>query len=212
MTVAGACLSGPRPNQVGARGFAVKQQEEFQRLLGEIQGGSEEAAQQFLDRYGEAVLRVIRRRLDPRMRSKFDSTDFVQDVWASFFRSPPPPDAFTGPESLFRYLTTLARNKVVDGVRQRLVYQKYNLNRELPQEDAASDQLAREIGRQPTPSQVFVAKEQWERATRGRTQLQLRILGMLRDGHTHEDIALALGLSDKMVQRLVRKLSARLNS
>jgi RNA polymerase sigma factor (sigma-70 family) len=188
----------------------VKQQEEFQRLLGEIQGGSQDAARQFLDRYGEAVLRVIRRRLDRRIRSKFDSMDFLQDVWASFFRSPPPPETFAGPESLFRYLTVLARNKVVDGVRQRLLYQKYNVNRELPREDAATDQLAREVARQPTPSQVFVAKEQWERATRGRTQLQLRILGMLRDGHTHADIALALGLSDKMVQRLVRKVSARL--
>jgi RNA polymerase sigma-70 factor (ECF subfamily) len=188
----------------------VKQQEEFQRLLDEIREGSEEAARQFLERYGNAVLQVIRRRLDPRMRSKFDSIDFLQEVWASFFRSPPPPETFAGHESLFRYLTALARNKVVDGVRQRLVYQKYNVNRELPREDAASDLLAREIARQPTPSQVFVAKEQWERATRGRTQLQLRILGMLRDGHTHADIALVLGLSDKMVQRLVRKVSARL--
>jgi len=82
----------------------------------------------------------------------------------------------------------------------------------MPRESASLDHLAAEKGQQPTPSQEFVAKEQWERAIRGRTKLQIEILSMLRDGHSQVEIARTLGLTEKMVQRLVRKISERLNS
>jgi RNA polymerase sigma factor (sigma-70 family) len=188
-----------------------EKQDEFQRLLREIQEGSADAVQQFLDRYGRAVLQVIRRRLDRRMRSQFDSIDFLQDVWASFFRSPPPPAAFAGPETLFRYLTTMARNKVVDAFRQSLVCRKYNVNRELPREDAVSDHLAQRETRQPAPSQEGGTKELWEEATKGRTKKQVKILTMLRDGYTHAEIAQTLQLSERTVRRFVREISTRLS-
>jgi RNA polymerase sigma-70 factor (ECF subfamily) len=185
----------------------VEKREEFQKLLQEIQGGSDEAVQELLEVYGKAILFVIRTRLHRRLRSKFDSTDFLQDVWASFYRSPPPAAAFGGPEALVRYLTMLARNKVVDAVRRRAADPTHDVRHK-----GRRDPLATASAREPTPSQVFVAKEQWERATRGRTKLQVTILKMLRDGHSHPEIAEALGLSEKMVQRLVRKVSEGLCS
>jgi RNA polymerase sigma-70 factor (ECF subfamily) len=190
----------------------VEKRGEFQRLLEEIRAGSEEAVQQLLDRYGRAILRVIRSRLDERLRSKFDSIDFLQDVWASFFRCPPEPGALSGPEALFRFLTVLARNKVADGFRQRLVYQKHNVNCEIAPEESASVILDGAPARQPTPSQEFLAKEQWERAVRGRTLLQRKILEMLRDGHSQVEIARTLGMSEKLVQRLIRKVSAGIDA
>jgi RNA polymerase sigma-70 factor (ECF subfamily) len=183
----------------------VEKREEFQKLLQEIQGGSDEAVQKLLDVYGKAILFVIRTRLHRRLRSKFDSTDFLQDVWASFYRSPPPATAFGGPEALVRYLTKVARNKVVDAVRRRDAEPTHEVRPEGP-----VDPISTASTREPTPSQVFVAKEQWERATRGRTKLQVTILKMLRDGHSHPEIAATLGLNEKMVQRLVRKVSERL--
>jgi RNA polymerase sigma-70 factor (ECF subfamily) len=192
----------------GLKRDAVGKRDEFRRLLEEIQAGSAEAVQQLLDRYGPAILRVIRSRLDERMRSKFDSIDFLQDVWASFFRNPPEAAAFCSPDALYHFLTTLARNKVTKEIRQRLVYQKFNVNREAPQENPTAGWLNGAKARQPTPSQECVAKEQWEKAVRGRTQLQRKILEMLRDGYSRSEVSTSLGLSRKLVQRLVSRVAA----
>src|SRR5713101_9460007 len=100
-------------------------EQEFKQLLEAIQDGSEEAARTFLDKYGSYILKVIRRRLAPRLRSKFDSSDFLQDTWASFFRDPPPPDAFSDPEALLAFLAQMARNKVDQTNRQRLQRRRY---------------------------------------------------------------------------------------
>jgi RNA polymerase sigma-70 factor (ECF subfamily) len=190
----------------------MEKHEDFQSMLRGIQEGSVEAVQRLLDRYGRAILRVIRSRLDERMRSKFDSSDFLQDVWASFFRCPPGPTSFESSEAFCHYLTAMARHKVVEGFRQRLVYQKYNVNREIPLEVAGSFQLDGIRSHLPTPSKEFRAKEEWERATQARTRLQVTILEMLRDGHSHVEIARSLGTSEKLVQRLVCKLAARLDA
>src|SRR6516225_5818356 len=98
----------------------VEDDQEFKRLLKEIQEGSEEAARTFLAKYGSYILRVIRQRLARRLRSKFDSSDFLQDVCASFFRDPPPPEAFGEREALLGFLAQMARNKVGKAYRQSL--------------------------------------------------------------------------------------------
>src|SRR4051794_20357327 len=86
----------------------LSEEVEFRELLRDIQNGSQDAARVFLDRFGDHILRVIRRRLHQRLRSKFDSSDFLQEVMVSFFQSPPPPEAFEGPVGLFHYLTAMA--------------------------------------------------------------------------------------------------------
>src|SRR5882724_4971958 len=62
--------------------------EEFHDLMQKVLTGSQEAAQELFRDYEPYLLFAIRRKLDKRMRSKFDSADFAQDVWASFFETP----------------------------------------------------------------------------------------------------------------------------
>ena len=57
----------------------------------------------------------MRRVLSPELRSKFDSLDFVQWVWLSFFRVRDKADRFERPEHLVKFLAGMARNKVQDG-------------------------------------------------------------------------------------------------
>src|SRR5262245_23468420 len=91
---------------------------EFRHLLKNIQEGSEEAARKLVDHYGSALLRVIRRRLDPKLRQRFDSIDFLQEALATFLCHPPEPEAFDNAEALFSFLANLARNKVVAAQQQ----------------------------------------------------------------------------------------------
>src|SRR5688572_23874581 len=65
-----------------------EQQKDFSTLMQCVREGSADATKELLDRYGPHVLRVVRRKLNRKLRPKFDSVDFVQDVWASFFTTP----------------------------------------------------------------------------------------------------------------------------
>jgi DNA-binding NarL/FixJ family response regulator len=53
-----------------------------------------------------------------------------------------------------------------------------------------------------------MAEERWDRLLDGQPPQDRRILELLRQGHTHAEIAQQVGVSEKRVQRLLRKLSA----
>src|SRR5262249_46024260 len=180
--------------------------QEFNALLQRLRAGDEEAARFLLARYGPHILRVVRRRLDRKLRSKFDSLDFMQDVWASFFAQRPPENAFASPQALFAFLATLARNTVVEAVRQRFVGKKYNINRECSLEDSEGGRGQR-AAHQATPSEIVVAQEEWDRLLDRRSPEQQQILVMLRLGYTHAEIAGKLGVCEKTVARLVQKIA-----
>src|SRR4051812_39041854 len=93
---------------------------EFSTLMQQIREGSEAASRVLVDRYGTHVLRIVRRKLNSALRPKFDSQDFVQAVWASFFAFRTNFFHFDSPRQLAAFLTELAQNKVIEAVRKRL--------------------------------------------------------------------------------------------
>src|SRR5438067_2760232 len=136
---------------------------DFLALMERVLAGSPEAAREFTELYGPSLLRAVRLRLNRNLRPKFDSLDFVQDIWASFFTDLPRGRSFRSPAELVAFLTSLARNKVVDAVRHRLQGQKYNVNREQALEDLFEDDRTALVAQQPTPSEVAMGREEWER-------------------------------------------------
>lgn len=184
-------------------------EQEFHELLAQISSGSQEAARKFFDQYGPYVLEVVRRRLSRRLRTKFDSEDFMQDVWASFFHRTPPPEIFSSPEALMAYLARMASNKVAETTRQRLQTQRHCLNRETSLDGSARFEAEKLCGADPTPSEVAVAREDWRQVTRDQQPIHQKILALLRLGYTHPEIAEMLKLNSKRVQRLLQRLKAR---
>jgi RNA polymerase sigma factor (sigma-70 family) len=179
---------------------------EFTALMQRVREGSEEAAQELLQKYGDHIFRVVRRKLHRKLRSKFDSSDFVQAVWASFFARKPAADKFDRPEALIAFLATLAQNKVVEAVRQRFGTQKHDVAREQSLEGSTAAQAAGLAARQPTPSQVATANEAWGRLLTDLPDHYQRILVLLREGHTHKEIAEQVGVNEKTIRRLIAKL------
>jgi RNA polymerase sigma factor (sigma-70 family) len=181
--------------------------QDFMRLMQRMSEGSEEAARELLGRYGEHILRVVRRRLNKKLRSKFDSVDFVQSVWASFFAKSPQRHHFECPEALFAFLGRLARNKVADATRKRTQVQKYDVNRERSLDHSAVWQEAQRVTRQPTPSQVVGDKEQWDRIMQDLSPRERHVLSLLRGGSSCQEVADELGINEKTVRRLIRRVS-----
>ncbi len=173
------------------------------RSLERVRQGSEDAAWDLIDVYGPHILRAVRRKLNPRMRPKFDSADFVQAVWASFFTSRSQILSFDQPEDLIAFLSAMAHNKVITEVRRRLIWEKYNVVREEPLHDSTLPATIDPAGYQPTPSQVAVARERWQRIVAGQPDRHRQVLYMRYMGETYEDIAEKLGLHERTVRKIV---------
>jgi RNA polymerase sigma factor (sigma-70 family) len=187
-------------------------QDEFSVLMERVLTGDEAAAVELLQRYGGAVRLAVRRRLHRRLRTKFDSIDFMQDVWASFFANPPRPEAFEGSDKLIAFLTTVARNKVIDATRQRLVSQQYNITNERSLDRSTPGGPNQVPGLGPTPSQVVTGDDQWSKLMATQPPAYRRILILLRDGKKPTEIAEETGIHRRTVCRVIDKLLSRLTS
>jgi RNA polymerase sigma factor (sigma-70 family) len=181
---------------------------DFGSLMRQIREGSESASRELVVNYGRYVLRMVRRKMIRSLRSRFDSQDFVQAVWASFFAFQPDRYRFDRPEELVAFLTEMARNKVVEVVRQRLQTEKHNVNRERSLEGEESPVDLPNLS-QPSPDEVAIAREEWQRLLESQPAHYQQILQMLRGGHARQEVARDLGLSEKTIHRVVRKLQPR---
>jgi len=184
------------------------QQTEFELLMERVRAGSPEAAQEVYDRYSDHIRWVVRRRLHHRLRTQYDSVDFLQAVWASFFVAPADRYTFSTPEALIHFLSRLACNKVIEVFRQRLQTERHNLNREQSLE-GLGDEVNDPPERGPSPSQLAIAEEHWERLLQGQPPLKRQVLEMLRQGHTQREISEQLDLHPKAIQRFLRELNAK---
>jgi RNA polymerase sigma factor (sigma-70 family) len=185
-------------------------QQGLKRLMARVRDGDQDAVRELLDTYGDFLLHVIRRRLNRPLRTQFDSADFVQAVWASFFTGRLKDQEFASPEDLINFLAGLARNKVCDAARKGMRTDKRNLYRAHSLDGSAAALAGREPSPLPTPSQVVMAEEQWNRLLDGQPEHYRRILLLLREGHTQQEVAAALRLNEKTVRRVVGLAALRL--
>src|SRR6516165_9365946 len=101
-------------------------------FLQRIQSGDEGAARELLQRFEAEVRLVVRRQLPRMLRSRFDSVDFLQSVWGSFFhRVRTTPTEFEDGRHLVAFLARAAKNKVIDEFR-KAGSQKQDMRREEP--------------------------------------------------------------------------------
>lgn len=176
----------------------------LQSLLDEVHAGSEQAAWQLVREYSGHVLRVIRRALPKEIRSKFDSEDFAQEVWQSVFAERSRLREASDPESLVRLLAAVARNKVIDEFRRRLQTKKHGLQREQHLGDTGVGDGIPAVD--PTPSEWIMAREKWDQLNQGLSVQEQQMLALRREGLTLDQIAERLGIGERTVRRLLRRL------
>src|SRR5947208_9384089 len=83
-------------------------QEAFLELMQRVQEGDEQAAAELYESYRAHILKVVRRRLHHPLRNRFDSYDFVQSVWLSFYEDGLEKTPFDGPKELAAFLQKMA--------------------------------------------------------------------------------------------------------
>jgi RNA polymerase sigma-70 factor (ECF subfamily) len=128
----------------------------FAEFLHRIRAGEEQAARELVARYEQVVRREIRARLrDPRLQRLFDSADFCQSVFASFFvRAAAGQYDLDNPSQLVSLLLGMARRKLAFCVRQQRAQRRDN--RRLQEGDRPLEQVA---DQQASPSELVGRQE-----------------------------------------------------
>lgn len=184
---------------------------EIQGFLERIQGGDQEAARELLARYEPEVRLVVRRQLPRLLRSRFDSLDFLQSVWGSFFRRiRDGATAFEDSRHLVAFLARAAKNKVIDEYR-RAASQKQDMHREEP---LWTDQgRPRELQAEgDTPSQLVEAEEVLGQLRELVPEERRIVLELKAQDLSSREIASRLNVSERTVQRVIEDLRRRAGS
>jgi RNA polymerase sigma factor (sigma-70 family) len=174
----------------------------FRELMRCARDGSEEAAWKLLNRYEGHVLRAVRRVLHRAMRPKFDSIDFVQMAWKSLFRAREQFDRFDNPQHFVKYLIGIACNKVLAETRQRLRSKKHNVRREEPLGRVWQEA----VGREPSPMDVAIARERWEKLLEDQPAHYREIIKLRLAGHTFVDIGKRLEIDPQTARRFLIRM------
>jgi len=186
--------------------FESPDKTEFASLMRRLSDGSEDAAWALVERFSSSVLRVIRRSLNEHMRSKFDSTDFVQAVWFSLFRERERFNDFHSPAQLSAFLMGMARNKLAHEHRRRLQTKKHDLRRECPEN--SPEREGESLGsNSPRPSQIAEARELWNSIIANESEQNRGIVKLRLAGMTYEEIGSKLGINERTARRVIDRLS-----
>jgi RNA polymerase sigma-70 factor (ECF subfamily) len=184
----------------------IESEKDFQRMMEGVRVGNEEAAWELVATYGESLRRAVRRVLNVRLRSQFDSIDFVQLVWKSFFCSENVSQHFDSPAQLVAFLASMACNKVRMESRKRLRSTAYDIGREERLDDLADVELPADAGKNPLPIDVAIARERWKQLVEDQPQHYREIIRLRLSGLSCEAIAGELHLNKATVYRFLEKL------
>lgn len=180
-------------------------------FLARISAGDDQAARELLSRYEAEVRLVVRRQLPRLLRSRFDSLDFLQSVWGSFFqRIRGKPAEFEDSRHLVAFLARAAKNKVIDEYR-RAGSKKGDMHRE--EALWTEGEKARDL---PSPgetaSQVAEAHETFGRLRDLLPEDRHLLLELKAQGLSSREIGERLGISERTVQRVLEDLRRRVEA
>jgi RNA polymerase sigma factor (sigma-70 family) len=176
-------------------------------LLVKLANGEDSAAERVFRDYEPLLRSMVRRRLTPSLRTKFDSMDVVQSVWADLlvaYRSEG--WQFENREHLRAFLAKVTYNHFFIHCRKnrRALKAERSLSRS-PEEPAS---LA--VSNQPRPSQVVQAVELWESILDSSPPSHAEVFRLKRQGFPLAEIASRTGLHESSVRRIIYELARRL--
>lgn len=204
-------MSGPTENQESPNGDGLN----LPALIARARAGDDAAIREILGLFEDDVRRMVRSQLPRALRSQFDSMDFAQAVWQSFFEDlKTRSEEFESASHLRGFLKGVARNKVFEQYRRLTRTEKYSLAKEERLYVRRGD---REVTRElpspgPTPSQTFQAGDRLAKLTAGRPPREVEILTLRHQGMTIEEIAHHIGINERTVRRTIDAARLRMEA
>ncbi|HEV3261991.1 MAG TPA: sigma-70 family RNA polymerase sigma factor [Gemmataceae bacterium] len=188
---------------------------ETQALLRQVRAGDRQAFEQLFARHQAYLHRLIDLRLDPRLRSRVDASDVVQEAHLEALRRL---DAYLDRPALpWRlWLRQIAFDRALKARRHHLVTARRALGREVPLPDRSSLVLARQLcAGGSTPSQQLNHMELARRLRQAVAQLPEadREIVLMRDFEelSNHEVACLLGMDPATTSRRHGRAMLRLH-
>lgn len=181
-------------------------EESLDEWIDRLNQGDVAAIERVFLAYGPFLRIAIRRRLSPRLRSKVDSGDIVQSVFADLVRGVRDGGwHFAGRPQLEALLHRIAWRRLADR------YQKHG--RALAREHSIEDTPSQSLGdaTQARPSQVAQGQEFWESVLRACPEAHHEVVRLRMHGHRIGEIAARTGMHEGSVRRILYELARRLS-
>jgi len=194
---------------------AIDVSRDVTELITRARAGDEEAIRTFVERFEHEVRLMVRGRLPRRLRTQFDSMDFVQAVWQSFFVDlKEGSQEFENARHVRGFLAGVARNKVFEQDRRLTRTARYEVAREEPLYVRRGDrEHAREVpAHDPSPSENMQASDRLAILTAGRPQREVEVLTLRHEGRTIDEIADLLEIHEKTVRRIITAARERMEA
>jgi RNA polymerase sigma-70 factor (ECF subfamily) len=174
-------------------------------LLVKLAGGDDGAAERVFRAYEPFLRAMVRRRLTPALRAKFDSIDVVQSVWADVLAGYRASGwRFADRDHLKAFLARVTSNHFSNYCRR--LGSALGRERPLP----GGESLASLPSDQPRPSQLAQAGELWETMIDLCPPAHRALLELKRQGLPLAEIAARTGLHEGSVRRILYELARRL--
>jgi RNA polymerase sigma-70 factor (ECF subfamily) len=198
---------------------------EMDALIKQAIAGNQQAASALFARYQDRLLRMIRLRMDQRLKGRIDSEDIVQEAYLDaalrlkdYAANPP--------TTFFLWLRYLAAQKLIDAQRHHLGVDKRDAGREVslyrgPMPEATSAALAaRLLGRLTSPSTAAIRAETQMKVQEvlnamepiDREVLVLRHFEHLSNGEAAELLGISPAAASKRYVTALKRLKAILSS
>jgi RNA polymerase sigma-70 factor (ECF subfamily) len=180
--------------------------EDFTDLMARARSGEPAAIRAFLSQFEPEVRMMVRARLPRKLRTQFDSSDFVQAVWQSFFYDlQQDRREFANMDHVRGFLAGVVRNKVREQHRRLTQTEKYNVAREEPLYVRRGDrEVMREVpSSEPSPSETAQAGDFLEKLTAGRSPRAVEVITLRYQGLTLREISDRTGIHERTVRRII---------
>jgi RNA polymerase sigma factor (sigma-70 family) len=189
--------------------------DDFTDLMRRAQSDDPAAIRDFLARFEREVQMMVRARLPRKLRTQFDSVDFVQAVWQSFFLDlRENPRDFANTEHLRGFLAGVVRNKVREQHRRLTRTEKYDVAREQSLYIRRGDRevLREVVSSEPSPSEMVQADERMAQLTAGRSPREVEVVRLRLQGLTFVEIAARTRIEERTVRRIIESVRSRMEA
>lgn len=174
-------------------------------LLEKLVSGDDAAASEVFIKYEPYLRMVVRKNLTPSLRTKFDSMDIVQSVWADLvhgFREAG--WRFVDVQHLQAFLVQLTKHRFIDRLRRH----KTALARERHDNQSGWENAL--LANDPRPDDLAQVDDLWKSIMKLCPPEHREILQMKRDGALNADVAARTGLHEGSVRRILCNVAQKL--
>jgi RNA polymerase sigma factor (sigma-70 family) len=174
-------------------------------LIDRLNKGDPSAAERAFVAYEPYLRMAVRRRLTGPLRTKLDSMDIVQSVWANVLAGLGDAGWRFADRSHFRaFLVRVACNRLIDRRRRH--------HRAIEKEQALAVMAPEELpsAKEPRPSEIAQGHELWKSMLEQCSPPHREILILKRQGLLLTEIAARTGLHEGSIRRILYDLARRL--